>query len=200
MDMNKSGENHRFHFLKTFLRNPLQVGAITPSSEKLAEAMLADLNLKPDELILELGPGTGAFTGYIRRIIPDTRLYCGIECEPRFVKILKSNYPDMRFVNGRAEQADELSRNLGLPPVKVIISGIPFANHWEDETQNSIIDTLDILMRPGAIFRTFQYVHAFTLPPAKRFRNMMNARFGNYQRSRMVLKNLPPAFVLTWQK
>lgn len=195
----KAGKEN-LHFFRRFLRNPLQVGAVAPSSQKLARAMIRDLSLNYGDTLLELGPGTGALTYQIRRILPDSTAYFGIECEPRFVKLLQQTFPKMHFVKGRAEQANELYRDYNLSPVKVIISGIPFANHWNEESRNHIIATLDELMSPGCVFRTFQYVHAYTLPPALRFRKEMSDHFGQFHRSRIVMQNLPPAFVLTWKK
>ena len=191
-------ENIRF--FRRFLKNPLQVGAVAPSSQKLARAMIRDLSLNYGDTLLELGPGTGALTYQIRRILPDSNAYFGIECEPRFVKLLQETFPQMHFVRGRAEQANELFRSYNLSPVKVIISGIPFANHWNDDSRSHIIKTLDELMTPGCIFRTFQYVHAYTLPPAMRFRKEMNDHFGQLHRSKIVMQNIPPAFVLTWKR
>ncbi len=51
------------------------MGAVASSSEKLAMAMVKGLKLNPDELIIELGPGTGAFTQQISRIIPEGASY-----------------------------------------------------------------------------------------------------------------------------
>lgn len=193
-------QRQRWHFLKNFLRNPMEVGAIAPSSQELAKMMTADLHLRPGDTVIELGPGTGALTTQIRHILPDTQYYIGIECEARFVHMLQKSFPDMRFVKGRAEHAVRLHRQSGLAPVRAIISGIPFANHWGGDLRTEIIDTLEQLMAPGCVFRTFQYVHAYTLPPALRFRKEMSDRFGNYRRSRVVFRNLPPAFVLTWRR
>ncbi|MCB0258545.1 MAG: methyltransferase [Calditrichaeota bacterium] len=197
--MLKIVQDNHLHFLKLFLKNPAEVGAIWPSSSELARAMIRDLALKPGEAVLELGPGTGAFTAHIRSILPDPRAYIGIECEPNFVRLLERNFPDLRFIVGRAENANELYEKAGIFPARAIISGIPFANHW-GEIGNHIIDALEHLMTPGCIFRTFQYVHAYTLPPAFKFRQRMTRVFGPCQRSRIVFRNLPPAFVLTWTR
>ena len=185
-------------FVKAFLKNPTNVGAIVPSAPCLARAMICDLEIARGETVMELGPGTGALTSYIRGILPDTNSYLGIEREKHFVELLETRYPDMQFLKGSAEHANDFHEASGLGPVKVIISGLPFAT-LVASVREEIIDNIVQLMQPGVVFRTFQYIHAFPLPPAVRFRRMMNTRFGKGHRSAPVLPNFPPAYVLTWK-
>ncbi len=184
------------YFLRDFIKDPVGVGAISGSSEALARAMVDSLQIAPGDPVIELGPGTGAFTEQIRM---KTNVYLGIERSPRFTRILYKRFPDLRFVNGLAEDGFEHYSLMGLPPPKAIVSGLPLAI-WSPELQDSVIAALDSLMTPGCTFRTFQYAHSFAFPLAIRFRREMNARFGPFQRSRIVLRNLPPAFILTWSR
>ena len=190
-------ENEALYFIKAFLRSPTKVGAIVPSAPGLARAMMYDLNLDPGDTVIELGPGTGAFTAYIREIIPDATDYLGIEREARFVDLLENRFPDMDFKQASAEEANSLHRESGLGPVKVIISSLPFAS-LVASVREEIIENVEQLMSPGTIFRTFQYIHAYPLPSAVRFRKMMDSKFGSGHRSGAILPNVPPAYVLTW--
>ena len=45
----------------------------------------------------------------------------------------------------------------------------------------------------GGDFRTFQYVHAYGLRAARRFRDLMNERFACFERIGPVVRNVPPA-------
>src|SRR6185503_18738237 len=73
-------------FLKKFLRAPIQIGAVAPSSAGLAELITADIGLEQARLVVELGPGTGAFTGAIeRRMRPDAKLVA-VEVDPVFAR------------------------------------------------------------------------------------------------------------------
>lgn len=184
-------------FLQVFAANPRSVGAIAPSSKKLAHAMVQDLELDAGEGVLELGPGTGAITAQIQRILPEPAAYLGIERHPKFTYFLKRNFPDLEFVTGSAEDSNRLSAQSNLKGVKVIVSSLPFAN-LSPNTQDQIISSIHALMEPHVIFRTYQYLHAYHLPLAVRFREQMNALFGRYQRSKPLWTNLPPAYVLTW--
>ena len=184
-------------FLRAAVRNPAAVGAIAPSSPSLAKAMLAGLDIPEGHAVLELGPGTGPITKAIHRRLKDPGAYLGIDRDERFVHLLAQRFPAMRFVAGSAEQALDHLRDAGLAHVAAVISGIPFAS-LPAVAQDGIIECLRDLIGRGAVFRTFQYVHAWPLPPAVRFRKRMNQCFGPPRISRPVLLNLPPAFVLSW--
>ena len=185
-----------FIFLKDFIKAPQKIGAIWQSSGAMARAIIADLMIGPEDAVVELGPGTGVFTRQIRE---KTRIYLGIEQNLTFTRILNRRFPDLNFINGLAEDGFHHYQELGFPSPRVIISGLPLAI-WPGEQQDAVIEALDSLMEPGCIFRTFQYAHSYVFPPAIRFRRRMNALFGTHQRSPLVLRNLPPAFILTWRR
>ena len=191
--------SHALQFLGALMRHPIQVGAIAPSSSALARVMVEGLAPGVDDTIIELGPGTGSFTKAIAGILTDPTHYLGIESEPVFVEILRRRFVDLRFVAGSAEQAPSFHHEANLPPVKAVVCGLPFAN-FSFHVQGQIIDALDLMITPGRVFKTFQYVHTFVLPSAVRFRRSMDNRFGCHTRSRPVMRNMPPAFVLTWTR
>jgi phosphatidylethanolamine/phosphatidyl-N-methylethanolamine N-methyltransferase len=186
-------------FLAAFLRNPAATGAIAPSSASLARAMVAGLEVSPGETIVEFGPGTGPFTEAIRQILPSADCYLGIEREARFVAILRGRYPELRVVEGSAEDARRHLAEAGRRHVRAVLCGLPFAS-FPPRVQDRVVDALDALVQPGAEFRTFQYVHAYGLPTAVRFRRRMAGVFGPHRRQALVFRNLPPAFVLRWAR
>ena len=55
-----------WQFFAGFLRRPWTVGAVAPSSHRLARAIVRRLPLRRAETVVELGAGTGAIT---RRIL-----------------------------------------------------------------------------------------------------------------------------------
>jgi phosphatidylethanolamine/phosphatidyl-N-methylethanolamine N-methyltransferase len=187
------------HFIKGALRSPIYVGAVAPSSPALARLMLRGLNLSDGAAVLELGPGTGPITTQIQRILPCPSRYLGIERDPQFIKVLVERFPAMRFVHGSAEQASRHLREAGMDNLKAIICGLPFAS-LPRGVQDGILENLEELMKPGVVFRTFQYLHALAMPSAVRFRRKMRQRFGPASMSRPVLLNLPPAVVLSWRR
>ena len=186
-------------FVRAFLKSPGMIGSIVPSAPSLAHAMVADLQLAKGESVVELGPGTGSFTRVIQSLLSEENHYLGIEREPIFVRLLSTRFPDLLFVQGSAEVASRLHAELGLGPVRFVVSGLPFATLDTDIT-DTIISDIYSLMEPGSIFRTFQYVHAYPLPSAKNFRKLMYQKFGVPTRSAAIIPNIPPAYVLTWQR
>lgn len=189
----------RLAILGAFLRNPARTGTIAPSSPELARAMIGGLAIEPDETVVEFGPGTGPFTAEIRRMLPAPACYLGIEIEPRLVRLLRARYPDLRVVEGSAEHAPRYLAESGRGRVKAVISGLPFAS-LPPAMQDGIVRAFDALVGPGAEVRTFQYVHSFALPTTIRFLRRMHAVFGPHTRHAVVLRNLPPAFVLRWTR
>lgn len=186
-------------FIWAMVRSPATVGAVAPSSRYLAERMLDGIELQDGQNVLELGPGTGPITRAIEQRLTRPEAYLGIEREGAFVRLLESRFPQLRFVEGSAEHSHRHLREAGLEDVRAIISGLPFAS-LPMRVQSRLIVTLDRLLLPGVEFRTFQYVHAWMLPAAVQFRRRMTRRFGPPGVSRPVLRNLPPAVVLTWKR
>ncbi|MCY4544578.1 MAG: methyltransferase [Gemmatimonadetes bacterium] len=181
------------------LKSPTSVCAVAPSSRTLARAMAKGLTIGDDESVVELGPGTGALTDQIRHILPHDGGYLGIEIEPRFVDLLRKRYPGLRFEQNTVAKAFQLHANTGTPPVRAVISGLSIST-MPSPVIDEIIANLDRLMRPGTVFRMFQYLHAYYLPASIRFRRRMAPFFSCYRVESVVLKNLPPALVMTWTR
>ena len=190
-------EHPLFLFFRVLIRNPVGVSAVAPSSQDLARAMVNGLDLKPNEGLIEIGPGTGALTRQIREVIPEQEAYLGIELEEKFVSLLEQKYPDLQFVQNSMVKAHEIHEQSGQAPVKVIISGLSVST-LPRVVQDQFIENLDRILEPGSMFRMFQYIHAYPLPSSIRFRRRMAEHFSHYHRSRLVMKNLPPAYVVTW--
>lgn len=192
-------KGERRKFLREFIKNPGSVGAIAPSSPQLASAMVRGLPGIENGSVLEFGPGTGAFTAAINDSLPANARYLGIEIEARFVELLGARFPNLEFEHGSAADASKIVDARGLRPVRAVISGLPFAS-LPVEIQDGIVKGLLDVLEPGSLFRTFQYVHAYRLPKAIRFRQQMSGLFGKLTRSRPILRNLPPAYCLTWTR
>jgi len=189
--------NENIQFLQAFLKNPGTVGSITPSSPELARRMVAGMRPDPDNVILELGVGTGAITKYLQSIVPDDESYLGIELDRDLVRSLKKNYPNMKIVRGNALDAAEIHRKSGLGKVTTIICCLPFVS-MPNEIGDNILLEIDKFMQQGCVFRTFQYAHGYYFPSAIKLREFMRDRYGKSKRSSLIVKNVPPAYTLTW--
>ena len=189
--------NENLQFLRAFLKNPLKVGAIAPSSPELAAEMLQGVEPDEDNIVLELGVGTGAITKYLRDIIPNDRAYLGIELDDALVGTLNQKYPDLNIVCGNAADAYAIHKESGLGKVRYVVCCLPFVS-LPKEVSESVLVEIEKFMREGCVFRIFQYAHGYYLPPAIKLREFLKNRYGKSKRSPLVLKNVPPAFTLTW--
>lgn len=161
--------------------------------------MVSALDLGRAVRVVELGPGTGVFTREIvGRLGPGGR-YLAIDVDPAFVERVRREWPHVDCVCASAEALPTLTAERGLAPVDHIISGLPFAS-LPASTTRLILDAACGTLRMGGTFTTFQYVHAYGLPPAVGFRRGLSARLGSTPTAHLVVRNLPPAFVLTWTK
>lgn len=154
---------HDLHlFFSEFRRNFTSTGALAPSSPALANAMLKPLRRRPvrNIKVLEVGPGTGAFTFQILRHLRPGDTLCIFELNDRFYQYLK----------------ERLEKNAGRRPgVRVdlyhrdiraldhdtrydyIISGLPFAN-FEAETVSEIMGLYLDHLAPGGVISYFEYI------------------------------------------
>lgn len=184
-------------FLQAFLKNPLKVGAIAPSSPELAAEMLNGIQPDDHNIVLELGVGTGALTKFLRNAVPSRNSYLGIELDPELVKTLNANFPDMNIICGSAADAFAIHSKSGLGKVRYVVCCLPFVSLPKEISEN-VLAEIEKFMDGGCELRIFQYAHGYFLPPAIKLREFLQDRYGKSRRSPLVLKNVPPAFTLTW--
>jgi phosphatidylethanolamine/phosphatidyl-N-methylethanolamine N-methyltransferase len=189
--------NENIQFLQAFLKNPLKVGAVAPSSPDLAWEMLEGILPDENNVIVELGVGTGAITKYIREILPDEKSYLGIELDKDMTAGLKVRFPGMNIVCGNACEATAIHEASGLGKVSYILCCLPFLKLPEDIAAK-VLGEIEKFMQKGCMFRAFQYAHGYYTPAAIRLRKFMRDRYGYSKRSKLIANNLPPAYTLTW--
>ena len=189
--------NENLQFLQAFIKNPLKVGAIKPSSPELALKMLEGIKPDAGNIVLELGVGTGAITKFIARVVPDRNSYLGIELNPVLAKSAVEKFTDLRIVQGNACEAQSIHKESGLGKISCIVSGLPFVS-LPAEVSEKVYLEIERLMTAGCMFRTFQYAHGYYTPAALKLREFMRNRYGKSKRSPLVVKNVPPAYTLTW--
>jgi phospholipid N-methyltransferase len=184
----------RLHFLKAFLRKPMTMGAACPSSLSLARAMLQDCDLRSAEVVVELGPGTGAFTRVIlERIRPQT-LFLALEVDQACAARLRGELEGVAVYHDSAERLAHYLARHGRVQTDYVISGLPWTN-MRPQVQDRILNAVIQCLGPRGVFTTFAYAHAYWLPTAVRFRKRLRQHFGSVKTSRLVWRNLPPAYV-----
>jgi len=192
------GLRDHIHLLGRFLRHPRTVGAVAPSSAALARQMVAALDLR-EARVVELGPGTGSFTRAIIAKLGPAARFLAVDVDPTFIAAIRKRWPQVDCVCGSAEQLPAIVDERGLNQVDHILSGLPFASLPASITRR-ILDGIERTLRPGGTFTTFQYVNAYGMAAAVAFRRDLSRRLGGEPTRRLVLRNIPPAWVLTWTK
>ncbi|MFG2039693.1 class I SAM-dependent methyltransferase [Dactylosporangium sp. NPDC048998] len=184
----------RAAFLREFLRDPFTVAAVTPSGEPLADLVTATVPRTGAPLIVELGPGTGAFTAAIQRRLAGRGRHVAIEINARFAERLTLRFPGVDVAVADARGLRDVLAQRGHHHADVIVSGLPwaaFAAGRQDDLLDAVVDSL----APHGAFTTFAYTHTRWAPPARRLRRLLRSRFEEVVLSRTVWANVPPAFV-----
>jgi phospholipid N-methyltransferase len=143
--------------------------------------------------ILELGPGTGAFTQAIARVMPDEAKYVGLELNEAFVHRLHEEFPSMRFECCCAQKFDLTQPDFS-EGFDVIISGLPWTA-FPESLQKAILGNVLPHLAPGGCFVTFAYFGFHRLPAGLHFRELLGSLLPNVTTTEVVWANLPPAFV-----
>jgi phospholipid N-methyltransferase len=181
-------------FLGQFLRAPATIGAVAPSSKRLASAVCTPIPERGEPTVVELGPGTGPFTAEIQQRLTGRGHHLAVELNEPMAQRLAARFPAVDVVHGNAAQVGELLAERGLRQADVVVSGLPWAA-FPQALQRELIGAVTAAMNPGAAFTTFSYIHAIPLSSARRFRDLLAERFEEVVPGRTVWRNAPPAFV-----
>ena len=176
-------------FWRQYLRRPLGVGAVMPSGPKLARAMVAALAPGKDEIVVELGPGTGAFTEQLiaEGVSPQNLIL--IELDPHFAAFLRRRYPAATVVEESAANLPQVLAALKRERVSRILSGLPLRS-MNVQKREAITRAMAAALVPGGLVAQFSYFHVPPLPKSLAERLGLQGK-----RAGFVLANVPPAVV-----
>lgn len=186
-------------FLKEYCVSPKLVGALTPSSRALAEAVTEAAGVREANTVIEFGPGTGVFTEVIARKIRDDAQFFAIEIREDFVRAVRERCPAVTVHHDSAANARKYLADLGLDACDCIVSGLPFAI-FEDALQNELLDAAADVLKPGGLFVTFTYVLGPIMPGGHKLKGKLDERFSTVEKTPVVWWNFLPAFAYRAQK
>lgn len=176
---------NRSLFFRRWLRNPLQMGSIIPSSPALCRRIAAAVERGPEEYVLELGAGTGVISAALLAAgVPAQKLIV-VEIVPEMADFLRRTLPGVNVICG-----DAFDLKNALPPhmhgrIGTAICGIPLVL-LPLERQEAFRDAVESVA-PGRGFLLYTYCATSPLP----YRKLgMTAR-----RMAFTLANFPPASV-----
>ena len=145
-------------FFRGFLKHPVMVGSIIPSSPTLIRAMLKPVDWQNVKLFVEYGPGVGTFCRpVLERMRPDAMLIA-IDTNEEFVDYLNADIRDSRFlaVHGSAADVRRIISEHGFDHADYILSGLPFSTLPRGVGPAIARETASAL-RPGGAFLVYQY-------------------------------------------
>jgi phosphatidylethanolamine/phosphatidyl-N-methylethanolamine N-methyltransferase len=180
-------------FIRQFARSPIRTGAVLPSSSRLSRMMISQADLHTSDTVLELGPGNGCVTENILEFLPEKARFLALEINPAFAAATRSRCPGVDVAVGDAADARRHLEERGLDGTDVVISGLPWAS-FNSGLQDRLLAAVSDVLRPGGRFTTFAYIQGMFLPPARRFEKRLRAEFPMVRKTKVVWRNLPPAF------
>jgi phosphatidylethanolamine/phosphatidyl-N-methylethanolamine N-methyltransferase len=182
-----STRGHAGRFLRSWLADPLRVGAVAPSGRALSRLITGEIGAETGP-VLELGPGTGVFTqALIDRGVRQADLTL-VEYGVEFAEILRRRFPAARTVCMDAAQLSRRRLFVG-QPVGAVVSGMPMLSM-------PIPKVMRILAGVAACLRPAGALYQFTYGPRCPIPDIVLDRFGlRATRLGRTLRNLPPAAV-----
>ena len=184
-------QNSALQFLEAFIREPLTVGSLWPSSAALSRVVADSCDFGPSDTVVELGPGIGSFTKLLLDRLDERGRLLAFEISETNIVALRAGYPRCQAIH---DSAEHLGRHLGGEKARCVISGLAWGNMLpaaQDRIMNAITDSLS----PDGQFVAFAYVHARYFPTTLRFRKLMARAFTRIETTPVIWGNLPPAYV-----
>ena len=185
--------------LGQFLKNPRMTGAVCPSSRSLAKMLITGIGLESARNVAELGPGTGAVTGTIIGSMQEGSRFFAVELNRDVISAFHEVFPDVVVYNDSAANLPDLLRREQIDSLDAIISGLPWAI-FSDDLQDAILSAIFDSLRPGGYFTTFAYLQGVVLPSGQHFKRRLGRMFPLVEKSPVVWRNFPPAFVYRCKK
>jgi phospholipid N-methyltransferase len=197
-------------FFRQYRQRFQTTGAVAPSSRFLARALAKPLERHNGACrVLEVGPGTGAVTRRIVRLLKPGDRFDLVELNETFVDVLKRRFaeePDFQAVADRsAVHQCPIQDFRSEAPYQFIVCGLPF-NNFPAEMVREIFAAFFELLAPGGVLSYFEYMYMRPLRKAVSNRtgrerlgaleDVLGEYLGRHRfRRDWVFVNFPPAWV-----
>jgi phospholipid N-methyltransferase len=178
-----------WQFLRGFIKHPVMVGSVIPSSKVLIDKMLDPVDWANCKLFVEYGPGVGTFTQHIlQRLAPDATLLT-IDTNSDFTDYLNGKFTDSRLVavTGSAAHVGKIMSDCGFSEADYILSGLPFST-LPPGVGPAIAEATAEALRPGGAFLVYQF--------SPKVRQFISPFFHRIDKG-FEWRNIPPA-TLFW--
>ncbi|MBO6903305.1 MAG: SAM-dependent methyltransferase [Rhizobiaceae bacterium] len=181
--------NGYWTFVAQLLRNPRQVSALAPSSQRLGRMMARQLPVSAAR-VAEFGAGLGNITAEILNVgIAPDELFA-FELNPVFARHLRTALPAVRVVNAPAQEMDTCIPG----KVDAVVSGLPLLS-MPAGMQHDIVAAAFRGLRPDGVYIQFTYG---PFPPLQQA--VAQALGLAFTRTVRVWGNVPPATVYVYRR
>jgi len=181
-------------FFLLWLRRPLGLGAVVPSSKALATAMTSCLEIDTPGVVVELGGGTGNISRAILDAGIAPRDLIVVEREAGLCAAIAARTPGVNVVCADARNLKALLDNAGVGTVKAVVSGLPLLSMEAKDRRRILAAAFAVLPQSGEFLQ-------FTYSPVAPISRQACAKFGiEGVRLEWVLSNLPPAAVWRYRR
>jgi phosphatidylethanolamine/phosphatidyl-N-methylethanolamine N-methyltransferase len=179
-----------FHVAE-YARHPRTIGSILPSSRALARTMTESVpRLGERDVIVELGPGTGAITRSIVKTWPRNRVIA-VEKNARLAALLRERFPR---INVTETCVSQLTRELALPEgyrVGAVLSSLPMVS-FDPHLRRNILRAICNVMDERSVYVQFTYSRAAWDGFAPDGLQLVGTR--------RVIRNVPPATIMSFRR
>lgn len=185
-------------FLAAFARDPLHTAAVAPSSPWLAAAMTAPVPTTGEPVVVELGPGTGAFTDVLQERLGGRGRHVVVELNASWADLLTRRHPRVEVLVADAGDLTALLAAHDVPAAEVIVSGLPWVAYTAPRSGAAgpgLHAAIAAALAPTGAFTQFAYTATRWAPPARRQLADLRGHFEEVVVSRTVWRNVPPAAV-----
>jgi len=174
-------------FIEGFMRNPVMVGSIVPSSRFTIRRMLEPVDWANCKLFVEYGPGVGTFCRPVLDRLPRDGALIVIDTNPLYIDYLRRTITDSRFtaVLGSAADVEQIVRDHGHEKADYVLSGLPFST-LPDGVGPAIASATHRVLRTDGAFLVYQFTPRARAFMARHFERIDHA---------MEMINVPPCFL-----
>jgi phosphatidylethanolamine/phosphatidyl-N-methylethanolamine N-methyltransferase len=184
----------RQEFLAAWLRAPLKMGAVLPSSAALAREMAKLVDLRRPGFVVELGAGTGVVTHALLKAGLSPERLVVVEHDRKFHEILTASFQGLAIVCGDAADLDRIVKAQGIKQVNAVVSSLPFIT-LKKSVRTAIMPQIAALLHKGSTLIQFTFGIYSPISNAEQLKYGITGK-----RMKIVMVNVPPAHVWVYEK
>lgn len=144
-------------YLRQLIKDPL-VASLVSTSSVSSKKIVHKLNLKPGQIVVEYGPGSGEMAEFVRqKISPGGKIFL-IEQNKKLAEKLSIKFQtedNVYIFNDSAENVASILQTSNIVSVDRILSSIPFS-FLTGSVARQIVATSYKILKPGGLFAIFQ--------------------------------------------